>query len=128
MNRPIVIAVLVAGLLAAGAGTAYLKNGMPCGAGGHASSSDPAGATGEHDPTMAAACRFSCAAHEPFDEKDVVAQPGVVDGRLTRCPVSGVVFRVDQARPRVRLARGEYVVCCETCAGKLERHPEQFVL
>ena len=84
-------------------------------------------ATGSFDPMMSGACRFSCSVQQPFEEKDVASQPGVIPGRLTRCPVSGVVFQVDDERPRVTLATGTYVVCCDRCAGKLKKDPGRFV-
>ena len=71
---------------------------------------------GSYDPTMAM-CRFSCAEKVAFREQDLHAQPGVRDGQLARCPVSGVVFKADAQRPRVHLATGEYVTCCDHCAG-----------
>src|SRR5262245_50716852 len=49
---------------------------------------------GAYDPAMAM-CSFSCAAKVAYEEADLQAQPGVRDGQLARCPVSGVVFRVD---------------------------------
>ena len=72
-------------------------------------------------------CGFACAAQAPFDAKDVVAQPGAVAGRLTRCPVSGVVFVVDQGRPHVRLGAEEYVTCCDRCTRKLVRDPRHYL-
>jgi hypothetical protein len=84
-------------------------------------------ATGSFDPMMSGPCRFSCAVQQPFAEKDVASQPGATSGRLTRCPVSGVVFVVDDRRPRVTLATGVYVVCCDRCAAKLEKDPGRFV-
>lgn len=54
-------------------------------------------------------------------------QPGVKEGQLTRCPVSGVVFAAAVDRPRVEIRGREYVVCCESCAGKLHRAPEKFL-
>lgn len=84
-------------------------------------------ATGSFDPKMSGVCRFSCAAAQPFDEQDLVAQPGVPSGGLTRCPVSGVVFVVDQERPRVPLVTGDYVLCCDGCAKKFSQDPGRFV-
>ncbi len=84
-------------------------------------------ATGSFDARMSGVCRFSCAAPQAYDEKDVALQPGVADGLLTRCPVSGVVFVVDDQRPRVALATGEYVLCCDGCAGRFRKHPGRFV-
>ena len=82
---------------------------------------------GAYDPAMAG-CQFSCAAKVAHRERDLHAQPGVRDGQLVRCPVSGVVFKADAQRPHVRLATGEYVTCCNSCAGKLRKDPSRFVV
>ena len=74
-----------------------------------------------------AGCRFACATKAKFDARSVVAQPGAKDSKLTQCPVSGVVFRVDAKRPHVRVGVDEYVTCCDTCAEKLRNNPRQFV-
>ena len=81
---------------------------------------------GAYDPTMAM-CRFSCAAKVAYREADLHAQPGVRDGQLARCPVSGVVFKADARRPRVKLATGVYVTCCDNCATKLKKNPARFI-
>ncbi|TMQ68823.1 MAG: hypothetical protein E6K81_16285 [Candidatus Eisenbacteria bacterium] len=127
MNRIVVVAVVA--LVAIGAYGVFGGAWCPS----HPSA-DPArnaaargAATGAFDPMMSGACRFSCSVQQPFDAKDVVAQPGAVAGRLTRCPVSGVVFQVDDQRPRVALATGTYVVCCDRCAVKLRKDPGRFV-
>lgn len=74
-----------------------------------------------------AMCQYSCAAKVAFRERDLQVQPGVRDGHLSRCPVSGVVFRADAGRPRVHLATGDYVTCCEHCAQKLRQDPARFL-
>jgi len=84
-------------------------------------------ATGSFDPVMSGVCRFSCAVQKPYEEKDLVLQPGAVTDRLTRCPVSGVVFTVADDRPRLRQAEGEYVFCCDRCVEKFRRAPGKFV-
>ena len=81
---------------------------------------------GEFDLAMAG-CRFACATKLKHDTKTVVAQPGANDGKLTHCPVSGVVFNVDAKRPHVRFGADEYVTCCDTCAEKLRKNPRRFV-
>lgn len=81
---------------------------------------------GAYDATMAM-CRFSCGAKAAHRERDLRAQPGVRDGQLARCPVSGVAFKADAQRPRVRLATGEYVTCCDNCATKLRKNPGRFL-
>ena len=84
-------------------------------------------ATGSFDPRMSGVCRFSCAAPQAREAQDVVLQPGVADGALTQCPVSGVIFVVDPQRPRVALATGEYVLCCDGCEGRFRKNPGRFV-
>src|SRR3989442_1601134 len=80
---------------------------------------DPRGKIAGHfDPAMSGVCRFACATRLEYDAKDVLAQPGAKAGKLTQCPVSGVVFAVDASRPRVRVGREEYVTCCDKCATK----------
>ena len=92
-----------------------------------AAASKPSGKVlGTFDPAMAG-CRFACATSVKYDAKSVIAQPGARDGRLTQCPVSGVVFSVDAKRPHVRVGSDEYVTCCDTCAGKLRKTPRRFV-
>lgn len=81
---------------------------------------------GKFDLAMAG-CRFACATKVKHDAKAVAAQPGAKDGRLTQCPVSGVVFNVDAKRPHVRFGADEYVTCCDTCAEKLRKNPRRFV-
>ena len=57
----------------------------------------------------------------------MLSQPGAEPGKLTQCPVSGVVFTVDASRPRVRVAREDYVTCCDKCAVKLKRDPRHYL-
>ena len=84
-------------------------------------------AIGSFDPKMSGVCRFSCAASQPFEEADLAVQPDVAPGALTQCPVSGVVFEVDEGRPRVSIETGDYVLCCDGCAKKFEKEPGRFV-
>lgn len=82
---------------------------------------------GRFDPAMSGVCRFGCATRIKYNAKDVLAQPGARAGKLTQCPVSGVVFAVDANRPRVRIAKDEYVTCCDKCAEKLKRDPRHHL-
>jgi hypothetical protein len=81
---------------------------------------------GNFDLAMAG-CRFACATKTKYNAKSVVAQPGAKDGKLTQCPVSGVVFSVDANRPHVKVGGDDYVTCCDTCAEKLRKSPRRFV-
>ena len=85
------------------------------------------GAAGHYDAVMSGVCQFSCAEKQPYREADLAAQPGVRDGDLTRCPVSGVVFTAAADRPRVTFAGADYVVCCGTCADKLRKDPSHYL-
>jgi hypothetical protein len=82
---------------------------------------------GHFDPAMSGMCRFSCATKLEYQAKDVQAQPGARAGKLTQCPVSGVVFAVDARRPRVRIAGTNYVTCCDICAKKLKKDPRHYL-
>jgi len=76
---------------------------------------------------MSTVCSFACATGLKYKSKDVVVQPGAKAGKLTQCPVSGVVFAVDANRPHVRIANEEYVTCCEKCAQKLKKDPRHYL-
>ena len=98
-----------------------------CESGTKATAAQSAGKVlGNFDQTTGS-CRFSCAIQSKYDAKSVMAQPGAKDGKLTQCPVSGVVFSVDPKRPRVRIGSDDYVTCCESCAAKLRKNPRRFV-
>ena len=65
---------------------------------------------GHFDPAMSGVCRFGCATKLKYKAADVLAQPGAQAGKLTQCPVSGVVFAIDANRPRVRIAGNDYEI------------------
>ena len=101
----------------------------PTNASGSVACENPVGKiAGNFDATMSGVCRFACATKLKYDSKDVLAQPGAVAGKLTQCPVSGVVFAVETGRPRVRLGQDEYVTCCDKCATKLEKDPRHYLI
>ena len=83
--------------------------------------------TGNFDTGMSNMCRYACAAKVSHTAKDVIAQPGAKVGKLTQCPVSGVVFAVDASRPHVRIAKADYVTCCSQCAKKLKANPGRYL-
>ena len=82
---------------------------------------------GNFDPVMSGACRFACGTQLKYQAKDVLAQPGAKAGKLTQCPVSGVVFAVDANRPHLRVAGSDYVTCCDKCATKLKKDPRHYL-
>ena len=130
---------LAAPVLVAGTGYAWLARSQRGCAPGTATAvgteceSLPSGAArGSSDPVMSGACRFSCATKTAYEEKDVIAQPGAMAGRLTlpcersrvhgRCrpsprrggwprvrlllrPVSGAIRRGSGSVPRSTLPR-----------------------
>ena len=79
----------------------------------------------QSDEELARFCQKHCAA-QSFNEKDVVPGPQAKVGDLTRCPVSGVVFRITGETPRVEHAgRGRWV-CCPGCADHFHDNPARF--
>ena len=78
------------------------------------------------DPVLSVMCERSCAARN-YDKGSVVSQPGAHEGELTRCPVSGVVFKVQKSSSGVAYAGKKWVTCCGSCAKKLAVAPERFL-
>ncbi len=108
--------------------SAQAKSGASCNTSAGAACEAPKGKlTGRFDAVQSGVCRFACATKLRYDPKDVMAQPGAKSGQLTQCPVSGVVFAVDQNRPRVRYGGNEYVTCCDRCATKLRQNPRHYL-
>jgi hypothetical protein len=145
--RRSIIGLAVLSLVAMGAYTVFAGGNQcskPCGPSekaSAASSCSPAkGATaaascenprgrvaGHFDPAMSGVCRFACATKLKYSAKDVMGQPGAKAGKLTQCPVSGVVFAVDANRPHVKIAGDEFVTCCDKCAQKLKKDPRHYL-
>ena len=86
----------------------------------------PGQPTGRYDHAKAA-CQFSCGAKGDIDVAKIVEQPAPASGALTRCPVSGAVFPVEEGRPRVTIAGHDYVTCCSACATRLQEEPGRFL-
>ena len=83
---------------------------------------------GAYDPAMAG-CQVSssCATRIAYRERDLRAQPGVRDGQLVRCPVSGAVFRIHEGTPS-RDARGKTLYfCCPACAAWFTEHEAEVL-
>ena len=83
--------------------------------------------TGAFDSKMSGVRQYACAAPQDHEAEAVAVQPGAMSGRLTRRPLSGVVFVADEQRPRAALAPGEYVLCCDGCTKKFKKDPGRFV-
>jgi TRASH domain-containing protein len=141
MKRAIVALVVAAAAIGAaaiwawagGKGSPDAKDASSCGPSARwtgTRTSAPARPSGKvlgHFDLAMAGCRFACATRLEYDAPSVIAQPGARAGKLTQCPVSGVVFNVDAKRPHVRVGAEVYVTCCDTCAEKLRRNPRRFV-
>lgn len=132
-----VLAVVSAGSIAVGAAyrchthvdasaSTQAGAGAACEAGPTSASAAPGGIAGRFDAQMAG-CRFACGTKQDYQASDVHTQPGACAGNLTQCPVSGVVFAVDEGRPHVRIGQAEYVTCCDKCAQKLKRDPGRYL-
>lgn len=63
--------------------------------------------------------------HVPADK--IKAQPGLAVGDITRCPVSGEVFRIKANSPKAVVDGKTYYVCCKRCVGKFEKNPAKFL-
>jgi len=71
-------------------------------------------------------CQKSCGMHPPKDAT-IVLQPHATRGDVTRCVVSGALFRIgDQTPQRVYGNRIVYV-CCESCGRYFDRHADAVV-
>ena len=68
----------------------------------------------------AAMCSASLTKAEYADEK-IYEQPGVQMGQLTRCPISGAVFRVSETSPHAEQKGEDYYVCCGGCVDVLKQ-------
>jgi hypothetical protein len=72
-------------------------------------------------------CQGSCAAKIAYQESDIVPQPGAREGDLTRCVVSGVVFKVSSGNPKTAHAGNDYILCCQACAERFSANPALYV-
>jgi hypothetical protein len=86
----------------------------------------PAASASPIDTAQSEVCKQTCASKEAFADRDVVPAAHAKSGDLTRCPVSGVVFRVSDQSPRVEHAGQSVRVCCEGCAEKFREQPSRF--
>lgn len=74
----------------------------------------------DHGEAHAEVCSHSLTKTEYADEK-IYDQPGVQVGQLTRCPISGSVFRVTEGTPSVEQKGKTYYTCCAGCISQLEK-------
>lgn len=117
------LVLVAAGAYGVYAGIQYTKSCEPA----PASDSASGAIAGNFDSGMSGVCRFACATKTDYKAADVLAQPGAQSGKLTQCPVSGVVFLVDVGRPRVPVEGEDFVACCGNCAAKLQHDPGHYL-
>ena len=75
---------------------------------------------------MGPMCQKSCGAMN-YDPSEVKFQAQSKIGDLTKCLVSGVVFRVTENSPRVSYQDQKFYTCCGSCAKLFDADPEKFV-
>jgi len=72
-------------------------------------------------------CQKACGMNH-YDEGDVVLPAVATVGDITKCPVSGAIFKVKETSPIVTVEGNDYYTCCSTCAGLLDQQPDLFEL
>lgn len=90
---------------------------MGCGGSGEEAAAKPSGGHEEDE--------MEELENVPADK--IKAQPGLTVGDITRCPVSGEVFRIKANSPKAVVDSKTYYVCCKRCVGKLEKNPAKFL-
>jgi len=58
------------------------------------------------------------------DPADIIAQPGASVGDITRCPMSGMLFRVEDTSAFSEYQGQNVYFCCAGCIRRFERNPE----
>ena len=90
---------------------------MGCGGGGEEAAAKPAA---EHEEDEMEALE-----NVPADK--IKAQPGLTVGDITRCPMSGEVFRIKANSPKSVVDGKTYYLCCKRCVGKFEKNPAKYL-
>lgn len=90
---------------------------MGCGGAGEEAAAKPAG---EHEEDEMEALE-----NVPADK--IKAQPGLTVGDITRCPMSGEVFRIKANSPKSVVDGKTYYLCCKRCVGKFEKNPAKYL-
>ena len=88
-----------------------------CGGAGEEAAAKPAG---EHEEDEMEALE-----NVPADK--IKTQPGLTVGDITRCPMSGEVFRIKANSPKSVVDGKTYYLCCKRCVGKFEKNPAKFL-
>lgn len=90
---------------------------MGCGGGGEEAAAKPAG---EHEED-----EMEELENVPADK--IKAQPGLAVGDITRCPLSGEVFRIKANSPKSVVDGKTYYLCCKRCVAKFEKNPAKYL-
>ena len=90
---------------------------MGCGGAGEEAAAKPAG---EHEEDEMEALE-----NVPADK--IKAQPGLTVGDITRCPLSGEVFRIKANSPKSVVDGKTYYLCCKRCVAKFEKNPAKYL-
>jgi len=66
-------------------------------------------------------CQRGCAEKSMnYTDADVKPNANAVIGKVTKCPVSGVMFRVKKSTPKIEHNGKNYQFCCNSCALKFK--------
>ena len=80
------------------------------------------------DPTSCSEAAGHCDCGEPHTGKTkVVPANRARVGDLTRCPVSGGVFKVDATTEFVEHQGKRYPVCCAGCGKRFRKNPQKYL-
>ena len=90
---------------------------MGCGGAGEEAAAKPAG---EHEED-----EMETLENVPADK--IKAQPGLAVGDITRCPLSGEVFRIKANSPKSVVDGKTYYLCCKRCVAKFEKNPAKYL-
>jgi YHS domain-containing protein len=90
---------------------------MGCGGGGEEAAAKPAVEHAEDE--------MEALENVPADK--IKAQPGLTVGDITRCPMSGEVFRIKANSPKSVVDGKTYYLCCKRCVGKFEKNPAKYL-
>jgi hypothetical protein len=86
---------------------------------------DSCAITHSYSMKMSMICEQSCAA-EGIDKSKAVAQSMAKAGDYTQCPVSGVVFKINEGNTKLEYGEKMAYTCCETCAGIFNEKPADY--
>jgi len=83
--------------------------------------------TGKFDSGYSSGCQMACASKGNFSKTQINEQPNVKVGDLTRCPVSGVVFKVKPNSAQTKFLGESLYFCCDSCKQRFFKESKRFV-